>query len=135
MNLIGGRIRKERERLQLSQQTFGRIGGVEANAQGQYESGRRLPKADYLAAIAAAGVDILLVLTGKATAVPIVNLSLDEENVLLNFRSLHQEDQDAIWRLTTSLSELQLSYLAESKQDKPANREAPLLQGIAGPAT
>jgi len=106
LNLIGSRVRKERERLQLSQQVFGLIGGVEVNAQRLYEYGYRLPKADYLAAIAAAGVDILLVLTGKATQVPIVNLSLAEEKLLLNFRSLHQEDQNAIWQLTTSLSAL-----------------------------
>ncbi len=34
MSGIGCRLRKERERLRMSQRTFGEIGGVEANAQG-----------------------------------------------------------------------------------------------------
>ena len=51
MSGIGSRLRQERERLGLSQKVFGEIGGVEANAQGKYESGGRVPKADYLQAI------------------------------------------------------------------------------------
>lgn len=112
---IGLRLRKERERLQLSQYTFGQIGGVEVNAQGKYESGCRLPKADYLVAVAAAGVDILFVLTGTATPIPLNNLSVTEESVLFNFRSLHPRDQDTIGQLTISMAELQSSYLANVK--------------------
>mgnify|MGYP001601791592 FL=1 len=116
--MIGNQLRKERERLQLSQHAFGRIGGVGQNAQGHYENGCRAPKADYLAAVAAAGVDILFVLTGRATPASIYNLSLAEEIVLLNLRSLPREDRDAIWQLTTSLAESQSSYI---KLDKSAD--------------
>ncbi|MFJ3486103.1 helix-turn-helix domain-containing protein [Pseudomonas sp. NPDC090202] len=62
---IGLRLRQERNRLKLSQSALGSLGGVETNAQGNYESGARSPKADYLLRIAEAGVDITFVLTGK----------------------------------------------------------------------
>jgi transcriptional regulator with XRE-family HTH domain len=64
MNGIGKRLRQERKRLKLTQSALGAIGGVEANAQGHYESGQRLPRADYLFRVAAAGVDISRVVTG-----------------------------------------------------------------------
>jgi transcriptional regulator with XRE-family HTH domain len=68
MNGIGKRLRQERKRLKLTQSALGAIGGVEANAQGHYESGQRLPRADYLFKIAAAGVDITRVITGVDAA-------------------------------------------------------------------
>jgi transcriptional regulator with XRE-family HTH domain len=115
MSGIGYRLRKERERLGLSQRAFGEIGGVEANAQGKYESGDRAPKADYLAAVAAKGVDVLYVLTGKPTPMSVDNLSVAEEKVLGSYRVLNREDQDAIRRLTTTMAELSASY-ANSKE-------------------
>jgi transcriptional regulator with XRE-family HTH domain len=115
MSGIGSRLRKERERLGLSQRAFGEIGGVEANAQGKYESGDRAPKADYLAAVAARGVDVLFVLTGTHTPTPVDNLSQTEEKILGSFRTLHKEDQDAIRRLTTTMAELSASYATNNK--------------------
>ncbi|MDH0747223.1 helix-turn-helix domain-containing protein [Pseudomonas sp. GD03842] len=64
MTGIGSRLREERTRLKLSQSALGAIGGVETNAQGNYENGVRSPKADYLLRILGAGVDINYVLTG-----------------------------------------------------------------------
>lgn len=64
MNGIGKRLKQERKRLRLTQSALGAIGGVEANAQGHYESGQRMPRADYLFRIAAAGVNINRVVTG-----------------------------------------------------------------------
>jgi transcriptional regulator with XRE-family HTH domain len=66
MTGIGTRLRQERTRLKLSQSASGTIGGVETNAQGNYESGARSPKADYLLRISGAGVDINYVLTGAS---------------------------------------------------------------------
>jgi transcriptional regulator with XRE-family HTH domain len=66
---FGLRLRKERNRLGLTQANFARIGGVEPNAQGHYESGWRNPKADYLQRVGGAGVDLMFLLT-KATSGP-----------------------------------------------------------------
>jgi len=110
MSGIGSRLRQERERLGLSQKAFGEIGGVEANAQGKYESGDRAPKADYLSRVAVRGVDVLYVLTGQVTPTQLDNLSQVEEKVLGNYRVLQKEDQDAIHRLTTTLAETAAPY-------------------------
>lgn len=103
------RLRQERERLQLSQRAFGQIGGVEANAQGKYESGQRIPKADYLAAVAAIGVDVVFVITGHRA--PLDTISLDEQKMMIDFRSLQREDQDAISRVTASIAFYSGRYL------------------------
>lgn len=65
MKGIGLRLRQERTRLKMSQSALGAVGGVETNAQGNYESGARYPKADYLLRVAGAGVDLDFVLTGN----------------------------------------------------------------------
>jgi transcriptional regulator with XRE-family HTH domain len=61
---IGERLRKERERLGLSQLAFGELGGVKKLAQLNYEKGDRYPDAQYLAALARFGVDVQYVVTG-----------------------------------------------------------------------
>jgi len=61
---IGSRLKEEREKLKMNQTDFGAIGNVTKQAQINYESGRRVPSADYLAAIAALGVDIQYIVTG-----------------------------------------------------------------------
>ena len=105
MNGIGSRIREERERLGLTQRAFGDIGGVEPNAQGKYESGERTPKADYLAAVAARGVDALYVLSGVHTPVENSSLNTQEEQLLSSFRLLQGADQAAVRQLLGSLAE------------------------------
>jgi len=62
---IGSRLREERLRLGLTQTAFGKISGVTQKTQWLYETGERKPDTDYLAAVAAAGVDILYVITGR----------------------------------------------------------------------
>ncbi len=119
MSGIGSRLRQERERLGLSQKAFGEIGGVEANAQGKYESGDRAPKADYLSRVAARGVDVLYVLTGQPTPLPLDNLSQVEEKVLGNYRVLQKEDQEAINRLTATLAETAAPYTAKDRSGSP----------------
>lgn len=115
MSGIGDRLREERERLDLSQAAFGEIGGVKANAQGKYEKGERFPDAAYMAALAAIGVDVLFVLTGTRTPRPVEGLSVAEEKVLDNYRSLPEEDQASVRRLTTALAESTAPYAMKKK--------------------
>ena len=119
MSGIGSRLRQERERLGLSQKLFGEIGGVEANAQGKYESGGRAPKADYLSRVAERGVDILYVLTGNATPIQLENLSQVEEKVLGDYRAMFKEDQAAIRRLTSTLAEHSSFVNGKAKPQSP----------------
>lgn len=62
---IGDRLRSERQRLRLSQTDFAKIGGVGKTTQVLYESGQRVPDANYLAAVAAQGADISFVIVGR----------------------------------------------------------------------
>lgn len=64
MTGIGPRLKRERLRLKLSQSALGAIGGVETNAQGNYENGIRSPRADYMSRISDAGIDVTYVVTG-----------------------------------------------------------------------
>jgi len=104
-NSIGLRLKHERLRLGLSQREFGEIGGVEVNSQGKYESGKRLPRSDYLAAVAVLGVDVLYVLTVKPVLAS-TSLSNSEFVVLGSYRRLAEEDQATISRVIVTLSGL-----------------------------
>lgn len=65
MHSYGGKIREERERIGLSQTGFGESVGVTKKTQGLYERGEREPDGSYLQAAAAAGCDVLYILTGR----------------------------------------------------------------------
>ncbi|KAA0011173.1 helix-turn-helix domain-containing protein [Billgrantia pellis] len=70
MDSIGSRLREERDRLGLTQTEIGDAAGVTKNTQRLYEMDQRSPKADYLAALDAAGVDVGYVLTGRRGGAP-----------------------------------------------------------------
>ncbi|AOJ94344.1 helix-turn-helix domain-containing protein [Burkholderia multivorans] len=63
--MIGDRLKEERMRIGLSQAEFAALGGLGKQAQLNYESGTRSPDANYLAALAKIGVDVLYVITGE----------------------------------------------------------------------
>ncbi|WP_459614374.1 helix-turn-helix domain-containing protein [Bordetella sp. 2513F-2] len=67
---LGLRLREERTRLGMNQAEFGELGGVKALAQRNYEAGNRSPDGEYLAALAAKGVDIQYVVTGIRAITP-----------------------------------------------------------------
>ena len=67
MDSIGARLRSERDRLGLTQTEFAALAEQSKKSQSRYEAGERSPDGTYLAAIAAAGVDITFVLTGVRT--------------------------------------------------------------------
>lgn len=74
------RLKEERKRLGLKGGQLAQIGGVSAVSQSCYEKGKQLPGAAYLAAIAAAGVDVQYILTGQRSAEPVLT---SEERLLL----------------------------------------------------
>ena len=71
---IGDRLREERERLGLNQTDFAALAekagvqGTTRQSQSNYEKGKQMPGAPYLAAIAIAGADVQFVLTGVRSA-------------------------------------------------------------------
>lgn len=105
MSAFGERLKDERERLGHNQEAFGLIGGVKRNAQANYERGDRTPDSDYLAAIGAAGADVLYILMGRReTRIP--DTLRDEEFLLLDkLRSLPDSDRVMVGRV------VELAYL------------------------
>ncbi|WP_252275477.1 helix-turn-helix domain-containing protein [Pseudomonas subflava] len=104
MSGIGDRLREERERLGLSQGAFGELGGVKANAQGNYEKGDRFPDAAYLAAVAAVGVDVLYVVTGERKPQPASSITAEESELLKNFRRLTDAERGYTGNMVAGLA-------------------------------
>ncbi|MCQ3000396.1 helix-turn-helix domain-containing protein [Pseudomonas syringae] len=114
---IGRRLRQERKRLGLSQKEMGELGGVAANAQGKYESGERAPRADYLAALAKAGVDVLFVLTSRRSArVQIDSAFSKVDAVPINSELLLVEIQQAVRHFVSTIEGLSSSPVAISPE-------------------
>jgi len=100
---LGERLRKVREEMGLSQAELAEIGGVMRNSQGFYERGKRPPDADYLEKIAAAGADVVYILTGVRA--PGLALSPEEADLLANFKACEEADQSALRQLAMRSAE------------------------------
>lgn len=85
--LIGVRLREERERLGLSQEDFAAIGGASRRSQIDWEQGKFVPNVEFLAAVAGEGVDVLYVLTGQRTY---KTLTDEEKDLIKGFNALDQ---------------------------------------------
>lgn len=118
MSGIGDRLREERERLRFSQAAFGELGGVKANAQGNYEKGDRYPDAAYLAAVAEKGVDVLYVVTGRRTPHSAETIAPDEAHVLECYRALPIADKGLLGRTATVLAESAARYDVSKKDSQ-----------------
>ena len=122
MGDIGSRLRQERKRMGLSQREIGQLGGVAANAQGKYESGERVPKADYLAALANSGVDVLFVLTGRrASTVALDNLL---SRVALKGgepAAMFVEVQQAVSQLVSTIEQISNTYEVDGEKTPRGN--------------
>lgn len=81
---IGARIRKERERLKLSVAEFANGCGVSDRSQRNYESGERLPDAEYLFRAGGLGVDSDFVLFGENSPSKRLADSVQDECSLLS---------------------------------------------------
>ncbi|MFN3945552.1 MAG: helix-turn-helix domain-containing protein [Allosphingosinicella sp.] len=62
---FGGRLAEERKRLGLKQAEFAQLVGTDVPKQSLYENDKRELRADYLARVAEAEVDVVYVLTGR----------------------------------------------------------------------
>ncbi|MCC7005172.1 MAG: helix-turn-helix domain-containing protein [Ottowia sp.] len=86
MSNLGERLRQERERLGITREKLGEIGGVTGTTQTTYEKDVRRPDTDYLLAIEQAGADIFYILRGEPS--PARSLSPDEQELLSSYRGL-----------------------------------------------
>lgn len=97
---LGERLREERERLGLSQPKFGELLGTTKQTVFAWETGRTAPDGLQLGVIAAAGADVLYIVTGQRGA-PLAPppLKPDEAALLDNYRH-SPEDQQRLLRET-----------------------------------
>ncbi|HEX8593151.1 MAG TPA: helix-turn-helix transcriptional regulator [Pseudomonas sp.] len=123
MTGIGQRLKQERLRLKLSQSALGAVGGVETNAQGNYENGIRSPRADYLSRIAQAGIDVAFVVTGlrlSEALSPQTPLELSQPQTLIEGQPSEDRLANLVERLQGSLHDItdnlyQMTRLADSR--------------------
>ena len=124
MKNIGARLRQERKRLGLSQREVGLLGGVAANAQGKYESGDRAPKADYLAALARAGVDVLYVLTSRRVSASQLDGAFAKvEPGAASPELLLVEVQHAVRHFVSTIEELSNTYELDTRSVSSSQAE------------
>ena len=114
MKTLHVRLRNERIRVGMPQYMFAAVGGVKPNAQVKYESGRRLPRGDYLAAIAVTGIDLLFILTGQLTG--------NERLFIAAYRDIEGPDKQLMNHL--------LFRLNGSLDDNPQARNGAFYDGI-----
>ena len=100
---FGGRLREERKRLGKSQEVFGGEAGVTKKTQMLYEKEERKPDAEYMAALATMGVDVLYVLTGQRGGAP--PLSPDETALLDNYRHSPEERRRILQETSAAFAE------------------------------
>lgn len=98
------RLKQERRRLGMNQTDFGNAGGVLKQAQSNYEKGLRYPDASYLAGIAEAGVDVLYLLTGRASDPSTLALDPDEERLLAGYRELKSREKRGVLALVAAMT-------------------------------
>jgi len=95
------RLKEERVRLGMNQTELGEVGGVRHVAQYRYEKGDRQPDSAYLSNIAAMGVDVQYVLTGKRS---VSVLSVDESDLVASFRALDRRGQVGVLGLVNGMT-------------------------------
>lgn len=98
---FGARLAEERKRLGLKQAEFAGLVGTEAPKQSLYENGRRELRADYLARLAEADVDVVYILTGRRNAGEWLEHGPSE--LLSAYLSLPEDIQRAVNDLVRSL--------------------------------
>ena len=106
MSTLGERLREERERLGMSQPAFAAIAGTTKQTLFSWESGKTAPDAHQLAAIQAAGADVLYILTGQRTGAvaPTPALKPEEAALLDNYRHASPEGKKAIKATSDALA-------------------------------
>ena len=98
---FGTRLAEERKRLGLKQAEFAALVGTDVPKQSLYENDRRELRADYLARIAEAEVDIVYVLTARRSEGEW--LARGPSELLSAYLALPPDMQDALAALTFSL--------------------------------
>ena len=96
--MIGNRLREERERLGLTQPVFAELAGAKKRTLIDWEKDVSSPTAVQLAQLAAAGADVLYILTGQRSqpVPPAQELPRQEQEWLALYRNSSEEVRAAL---------------------------------------
>ena len=100
---FGRRLAEERKRLGLKQAEFAKRAGTDVPKQSLYENDRRELRADYLARLVEAGVDVVYVLTGRRGEGG--RLGPEATDLLTSYLALPPDMQQALAALARALRE------------------------------
>lgn len=95
---IGARLQAERKRLDLTQDQMAALVGVSKRTLASYEAGTREAGAGLLNLAAAAGVDVLFVLTGAPSPQAAESLSAEEAEFVGMLRCIAAGDRGVLKR-------------------------------------
>ncbi|TDF86312.1 helix-turn-helix domain-containing protein [Pseudomonas sp. H9] len=101
---IGERLKEERQLIGLNQTDMAGQCGVTKNTQLAYEKGERSPDANYLAAAAEKGVDVLYVVTGERRPQRVDSITADEADFLEFYRLVSESDKNVLSRTAYALA-------------------------------
>ena len=105
---LADRLRNERLAKGLSQAALASACGVQSNAQGKYEKGLRLPRADYFCALSALDIDVHYVLTGVRSPLGEAQLSPPEAAFIRHLRSIPPEHRKTVQDLLGFLAQIEV---------------------------
>jgi len=110
---VGARLRHERERLGLSQQTIATKCEVSHRTQGAWEKGEQFPNAEVLGHMAEIGVDVLFVVTGRRSEPIESTLTPQEVTLLDHYRKTAPARQSSLRDVAEALAQAGVSASAQ----------------------
>jgi transcriptional regulator with XRE-family HTH domain len=123
MNL-GERIKQERKRLELSQTACAALGNASKGSQISWEKGLASPNATVLSAWAAAGFDVVFLLTGEPTEKKLADMQLERDGwreVVRKFQfflQLHKYDADLYEAFLFACEDVKTKWRADGGSNK-----------------
>lgn len=124
-NLVGGRLKEEREKLVWSQAVLAEVASVSKRSVAAWEGGETAPGADALALLSLKGLDVLYVLTGQRNLAPYAPTA--EQRQVLSGRGIRFEDGPP--QAEVEISPLGLLWLLNLRQSMGTGE--PMRWGVA----
>lgn len=113
--MLGNRLREERDRVGMTQPVFAEAAGAKKRTLIDWEKGVSSPTATQLEALAAIGVDVLYVLTGRRAPAanglavsepgPAGHLTLPELGLIKGWRQLDAKGRQAVLAMMEALTQ------------------------------
>lgn len=131
--MLGSRLKEERERLGWTQTGLAELCGAHKRTVITWESGSTSPSGQQLAALAAAGADVLYIVTGERN---VATLTTEERLLVERYRAAGAELRQALLRLVVSQDHppqgVHQRVVAKSPGTQVAGRDITTIQTTKG---